>query len=98
MQVTRSDDRRVAPKKEIIGRGSAAEAFVRSLWSVEKEAAKRLALTNELTAECRSRDQTIAEFWAVDGLMYSHREIYPLAVARLLSQYGASIKTARVWP
>jgi hypothetical protein len=47
--------------KEIVDRGSAAEALVRSLWSIEKEATKRLALVNELTAECRSRDQTIAE-------------------------------------
>ncbi len=47
--------------KEIVDRGSAAEALVRSLWSIEKEATKRLALINELTAECRSRDQTIAE-------------------------------------
>jgi hypothetical protein len=47
--------------KEIVDRGSAAEALVRSLWSIEKEATKRLTLLNELTAECRSRDQTIAE-------------------------------------
>lgn len=61
--------------KEIVDRGSAAEALVRSLWSMEKEATKRLALVNELTAacqsrdklvndlnaECRSQDQTIAE-------------------------------------
>src|SRR6202011_1705258 len=47
--------------KEIVDRGSAAEALVRSLWSMQKEASKRLALVNELTAECRSRDQTIAE-------------------------------------
>ena len=47
--------------KEIVDRGSAAEALVRSLWSIEKEATKRLTLINELTAECRSRDQTIAE-------------------------------------
>jgi FkbM family methyltransferase len=47
--------------KEIVDRGAAAEALVRSLWSIEKEATKRLALINELTAECRSRDQTIAE-------------------------------------
>ena len=47
--------------KEIVDRGSAAEALVRSLWSMEKEATKRLALVNELTAECRSRDQTIVE-------------------------------------
>lgn len=47
--------------KEIVDRGSAAEALVRSLWSIEREATKRLALVNELTAECRSRDQTIEE-------------------------------------
>jgi hypothetical protein len=45
--------------KEIVDRGSAAEALVRSLWSIDKEATKRLVLINELTAECRSRDKLI---------------------------------------
>jgi hypothetical protein len=49
---------------EIIDRGSAAEALVRSLWSMEKEATKRLALVNELTAECRSRDKLINDLTA----------------------------------
>jgi FkbM family methyltransferase len=50
--------------KEIVDRGSAAEALVRSLWSIEKEATKRLALITELTAECRSRDKLIDELTA----------------------------------
>jgi FkbM family methyltransferase len=45
--------------KDIADRGSAAEALVRSLWSIEKEATKRLALINELTTECQSRDKLI---------------------------------------
>src|SRR5258705_2792814 len=47
--------------KEIVNRGSAAESLVHSPCSIAKEATKRLALINELTAECRSRDETIAE-------------------------------------
>jgi hypothetical protein len=50
--------------KEIVDRGSAAEALVRSLWSMEKEATRRLALVNDLTAECRSRDELIDELTA----------------------------------
>jgi FkbM family methyltransferase len=50
--------------KEIVDRGSAAEALVRSLWSIEKEATKRLALINELTAECRSRDKLVNDLTA----------------------------------
>jgi FkbM family methyltransferase len=50
--------------KEIVDRGSAAEALVRSLWSIEKEATKRLALITELTAECRSRDKLIDKLTA----------------------------------
>jgi FkbM family methyltransferase len=56
--------------KEIVDRGSAAEALVRSLWSIEKEATKRLALINELTVECRSRDQIIADLRARLGDQY----------------------------
>jgi FkbM family methyltransferase len=36
--------------KDIVDRGAAADALVRSLWSIEKEATKRLAIINELTA------------------------------------------------
>lgn len=50
--------------KEIIDRGLAAEALVHSLWFIEKEATKRLALINELTDACRSRDKTIEELSA----------------------------------
>ena len=50
--------------KEIVDRGSAAEALVRSLWNMEKEATKRLALVNELTAECTSRDKLINDLTA----------------------------------
>jgi hypothetical protein len=50
--------------KEIIDRGSAAEALVHSLWSIEKEATKRLALINELTDACQVRDKWIDELTA----------------------------------
>ena len=50
--------------RENVDRGSAAEALVRLLWSLEKEATKRLALVRELTAECRSRDKLINELTA----------------------------------
>jgi hypothetical protein len=50
--------------KEIVDRGSAAEALVHSLWSIEREATKRLVLINELTAECRSRDKLIDKLTA----------------------------------
>jgi FkbM family methyltransferase len=50
--------------KDIVDRGSAAEALVRSLWSIEKEATKRLALITELTAECEFRDKQIHELTA----------------------------------
>ena len=50
--------------KEIIDRGSAAEALVHSLWSIEKEATKRLALINELTDACQVRDKRIDELTA----------------------------------
>jgi hypothetical protein len=36
--------------KDIVDRGAAADALVRSLWSIEKEATKRLAIINDLTA------------------------------------------------
>jgi hypothetical protein len=49
---------------EIVDRGLAAEALVRSLWSTEKEATKRLALVNELTAECRSKDKLVNDLTA----------------------------------
>jgi FkbM family methyltransferase len=39
--------------KDIIDRGAAADALVRSLWSIEKEATKRLAIINDLTAALR---------------------------------------------
>jgi hypothetical protein len=50
--------------KEIVDRGSAAEALVHSLWSIEKEATKRLALINELTDACQVRDKRIDELTA----------------------------------
>src|SRR5258708_13870368 len=40
--------------KDIVDRGAAADALVRSLWSIEKETTKRLALINELTAALQS--------------------------------------------
>jgi FkbM family methyltransferase len=49
---------------EIVDRGLAAEALVRSLWSTEKEATKRLALVNELTAECRLKDKLVNDLTA----------------------------------
>jgi FkbM family methyltransferase len=70
--------------KEIIGRGSATEALVRSLWSMEKEAAKRLALINDLAAECRSRDQTIAELRRRKRLSVVARRL-----KRLFVRFGA---------
>ena len=50
--------------KEIVDRGAAAEALVHSLWSIEKEATKRLALINELTDACQVRDKRIDELTA----------------------------------
>jgi hypothetical protein len=50
--------------KEIVDRGSAAEMLVHSLWSIEKEATKRLALINELTRECQVRDKRIDDLTA----------------------------------
>jgi FkbM family methyltransferase len=50
--------------KDIADRGSAAEALVRSLWNIEREATKRLALIDELTAECKSKDKHIHELTA----------------------------------
>jgi FkbM family methyltransferase len=50
--------------KDIADRGTAAEALIRSVWSIEKEATKRLALINALTAECQSRDKQIHELTA----------------------------------
>src|ERR1700737_4588041 len=50
--------------KEIVDRGSAAEALVHSLWSIEKEATKRLALINELTDACQLGDKRINELTA----------------------------------
>jgi hypothetical protein len=50
--------------KEIVDRGSAAEALVHSLWSIEKEATKRLALINELSDACQVRDKRIDDLTA----------------------------------
>jgi hypothetical protein len=50
--------------KEIIDLGSAAEALVHSLWSIEKEATKRLALIDELTHACQVRDKRIEDLTA----------------------------------
>ncbi len=41
--------------KDIVDRGAAADALVRSLWSIEKEATKRLAIINELTAALQDK-------------------------------------------
>ena len=53
--------------KDIVDRGAAADALVRSLWSIEKEATKRLAIVNELTAALR-RDKLTRAVRAISKL------------------------------
>jgi FkbM family methyltransferase len=53
--------------KDIIDRGAAADALVRSLWSIEKEATKRLAIINDLTAALR-RDKLARAIRAISRL------------------------------
>jgi hypothetical protein len=53
--------------KEIVDRGSAAEALVHSLWSIEKEATKRLARINDLTAALK-RDKLARALYSISRL------------------------------
>ncbi len=53
--------------KDIVDRGAAADALVRSLWSIEKEATKRLAIVNELTAALQ-RDKLARAIYAISRL------------------------------
>jgi hypothetical protein len=67
--------------KEIVDRGSAAEALVHSLWSIEKEATKRLALINELTDACQVRDKRINEL--TDARQERDKRIDELTAGRI---------------
>jgi len=53
--------------KDIVDRGAAADALVRSLWSIEKEATKRLAIINDLTAALK-RDKLARAIYAISRL------------------------------
>ena len=81
--------------KEIVDRGSAAEALVHSLWSIEKEATKRLALINELTDACQVRDKRIDELTheLTDACQVRDKRIDELTAGRI--SFDTTIATLR---
>jgi len=61
--------------------GTGGVALVHSLWSVEKEATKRLALITELTDACQVRDKRINEL--TDARQERDKRIDELTAGRI---------------